>query len=150
MLTHAVFKGNVAQAISFSKFEPTITQVILHSAKRYGIKIKASAVHHDHIHLLFYTRSREAYCRFLRFFSAEMGRRYARLYRRMKWRPTPLWTSRPFTRLVSWGKKSLDHVRAYIRRNRWEALGFIKFKPRSHSLSVFLRQWENQRELSSA
>lgn len=150
MLTHAVFKGDVTEAVRFSKFGPTITQIILHSAKRYGIKIKDSAIHHDHIHLLFYTRSREAYSRFLRFFSAEMGRRYARLYKRMRFRPKPLWKARPFTRLVSWGKKSLIRVRHYIRRNRWEALGFIKYQPRRHSLTSFLRNWEAQQYLSSA
>ncbi len=150
MLTHAVFKAKLGQAVRFSKFEASVRQILIGAAKRYGVRVTDSAIHHDHVHVLFYTKSRESHVRFLRFFSAEMGRRYARLFRRMGWTAKPLWLARPFTRLVSWGKKSLRHVKSYIRRNRWEALGFIQYQPRRHSIAKFLERWERQRELSSA
>lgn len=150
MLTHAVFKAQLGKEIRFSKFEATVRQILLASAKRYGVKVTDSAIHHDHIHVLFYTKSREGYSRFLRFFSAEMGRRYAKLYRRMNWKKRKLWVARPFTRLVSWAKRNLKQVRQYIRKNRWETLGFIAYKPRHHSLTRFLDRWAEQRVLSSA
>lgn len=150
MLTHVVFKAQLGKAVRFSKFEATVRQIVFSAGKRYGVKITDSAIHHDHIHVLFYTRSREAYLRFLRFVGAEMGRRYARLYLRMGISRRPLWVARPFTRLVAWGKRSLTRVKAYIRRNRWEALGFIRYQPRQHSLTKFLARWAEQRELSSA
>ncbi len=151
LLTHAVFKADLPTSIRFTKFSETVNQVLIRSANRYGIRVQDSAIHHDHIHVLFCTRSREAYSRFLRFFSAELGRRYASLRRRMGWLCRPLWSARPFTRLVSWGRSSLSRIRSYIRRNRMEALGFIAYTPRrGHRLAVFLEKWEAQRELSSA
>ncbi len=150
MLTHAVFKARLGRSVRFSKFEGTVREILVTAAGRYGVRINDSAIHHDHIHLLFYTKTRESQVRFLRFFSAEMGRRYARLYRRMGWAAKPLWVARPFSRLVSWGKKSLRHIKNYIRRNRFEALGFIPYRPRNHSIGRFLARWAGQRELSSA
>ncbi len=150
MLTHVVFKAELGQALWFSRFEKLVRSTLTAAAARYGIRVDEVAVNRDHIHILFYTKSREAQIRFLRFFSAEMGRRYAALRRRLRIAVRPLWVARPFTRLVSWGKKSLARVRGYIRRNRWEVLGFLAYKPRVHRLSAFLQRWEAQRGLSSA
>lgn len=113
-------------------------------AKRYGINIKDVAVNHDHIHILFYTKSREAQIRFLRLFSAELGRKYKAIKKQFNFPDRELWMSRPFTRLVSWGKKSLELVKKYIRRNREEAMGFIDHQPRKHALSGFLVKWQTQ------
>lgn len=140
-LTHAVFKAQVGSALSFTKFEPRIRSILSSAAARYGLGLKSVAIQADHVHVLFYTKSPEAQVRFLRFFSAELGRRYARLKRTLGYPRRPLWVARPFTRLVSWGRRSLKIVRKYIERNRLEALGFIKYKPRRHRLNAFLEQW---------
>lgn len=149
-LSHTVFKAALGRAVWFTRFEGTVREIIKQTAKRYGVRIKDIAVNRDHIHVLFYTASRESQTRFLRYISAELGRRYARLRARAGFRQHPLWVSRPFSRLVSWGRRSLQQVRAYIQRNRDEVLGFVEYKPRKHALAKFLNAWSAQRGLSSA
>lgn len=140
-LTHAVFKARLGSAFRFSKFEPRVREILKAAADRYGLRLKSVAIQGDHIHVLFYTKSSEAQTRFLRFFSAELGRRYARLRRKFGYSARPLWVARPFTRLVSWGRKSLRAAQNYIARNRVEALGFLQYKPRTHRLNAFLKKW---------
>lgn len=143
-LTHAVFKAQLGDALRFTRFETRVREILKASAARYGIRLKSVAVNHDHLHVLFYTKSREAQIRFLRFFSAELGRRYSALRRKLNLRARKLWIARPFSRLVSWGRKSLLAVRRYIERNRFEALGFLAYKPRTHRLNAFLLRWTNR------
>lgn len=140
-LTHAVFKSNLGREMRFTKFETTVRGIIERSARKYGIKLNDLAIHHNHIHVLIFTKSREAQRCFLRLVSAHLGRRYAALRRRLGFRKQALWVGRPFTRLVSWGKKSLSTVRRYLNRNRGEAMGFLPYKPRNHRLSAFLELW---------
>ena len=142
-LTHTVFKAKLGSAIWFTRSQGKVWDIVHRSAKRYGVKIKNLAINRDHIHVLFYTGSREAQIRFLRLFSAEMGRMYKQI------RGTSgLWVARPFTRLVSWGKRSLRTIRRYFERNRFEAFGFVDYKPRDHRIASFLEKWE--KKLSSA
>lgn len=148
-LSHCVFKAKLGKALRFSRFDGTVRQILKQAADRYGIRVNSLSVQHDHIHVLFYTKSREAQTRFLRFFSAEMGRRYARLRKRLGIKPAPLWLARPFTRLVGWGKRSLAAAQSYIRRNTFEALGYLPYRPRQHHLQAFLKTWEKQQQRSS-
>lgn len=145
MLSHAVFKANLAGTFRFTKFEQMVRQVIARTGVRYGIKVLDVAVNHDHIHLLFYTKSREAQTRLLRLISADLGRWYKSIRKNFGLAPKDLWLGRPFTRLVSWGRKSLARVRSYIQRNRREAIGFIEYRPRKHRLNAFLAAWSAQR-----
>lgn len=140
-ITHAVFKAQLGTALHFTKFESRVRAILKGAADRYGIRVKTLAIQNDHIHILFFTKSHEAQTRFLRFFSAELGRRYARLRRRLGYAKKSLWVARPFTRLVSWAKKSVTTVQSYIKRNRLEAMGFLKYKTRTHRLNGFLKQW---------
>lgn len=143
-LTHSVFKSRPGYPLKFTAFKKTVREVLALSCARYGIKLKDSAINHDHIHILFYTNSREAQVRFLRFFAAELGRRFAALRKKLGYGRISLWKKRPFTRLVSWGKRSLQIVQNYIRRNRDEAMGFTEYKPRNHALNAFLQKWQAQ------
>ena len=104
---------------------------------------------HDHIHVLFYVRHKEDQVRFLRLFAGEMGRKYKRIKQSYGLSAAnSIWAARPFTRLVAWGRKSIEGLKRYIRQNRDEALGFIAYKPRRHRLAAFLLEWEQR--LSSA
>ena len=107
------------------------------------------AINRDHIHVLFYTKIRESQIRFLRLTSAEIGRKYKIIRKQWGASKGELWTARPFTRLVSWGKKSLDRVKKYFRQNRDEAMGFVEYKPRKQALSLFLAKWEHQQSSSA-
>jgi hypothetical protein len=141
-LTHAVFKAKLGPAIWFTRSQKSILELLDGAAVRYGIRIKDVAINKDHIHLVFYTKQRASQIRFLRFFAAEMGRKYKIIHRRFGIsQSNPLWTARPFTRLVSWGKKSLVRLQAYLKKNRDEVMGFIEYQPRRHALSRFLSRW---------
>jgi hypothetical protein len=141
-LTHAVFKAKLGSAIWFTRSQRSILQLLNGAAVRYGIQIKDVAINKDRIHVLFYTKQRVAQIRFLRFFAAEPGRKYKVIRRRFGIsHSNPLWTARPFTRLVSWGKRSVAGLHAYLKKNRDEAMGFIEYRPRQHALSKFLSKW---------
>jgi REP element-mobilizing transposase RayT len=142
-LTHAVFAARTGTVLRFTKSTQSILKIIDKTAQKCGVKIKDIAVNHDHIHLLFYSKCRAAQIRFLRYFAAEMGRKYKKLRKAFAvGSKMQFWRTRPFTRLVSWGRKSLEIVHKYIRKNREEALGFVEYEPRNHRLSQFLKKWQ--------
>jgi REP element-mobilizing transposase RayT len=146
-LTHAVLMGNVGKSLRLTKSSESIRRVINRVAKKYEITIKELAINHDHIHLLFRALSRELQKRFLRLVAAELGRQYKELRKKFGIRSTEsLWRHRPFTRLVSWGKKSVKIIKNYIQKNRKEAAGLIAYEPRQHRLTKFLEKWAIQTE----
>lgn len=144
LASHVVFKAELASSLRFTKFEPKVRRIVAGAAARYGIKIVESAVNHDHLHVLIFTKSRAAQTRFLRLVSAALGRWYKTLRKSYGIRSRKLWKGRPFTRLVSWGRRSLAGVRAYIQRNRHEAMGFLAYQARRHRLADFLALWAEQ------
>lgn len=144
-LVHAVFKSDVGRSLSFSRFSRLNRQLILQATTRYGVRIRDISIHHNHIHLLYSAGTKEINSRFLRLISAQLGRRYARFRNQLGFKTKGLWIQRPFTRLVSWGRKSLVLIQAYFKKNRAEALGFIPYQPRNHGLQTFLALWEKQK-----
>lgn len=143
-LVHAVLKSQLGRAFWFSRYPQKHRELIVRAARRYHVTLTDLAINHDHIHLLYSAKSKDLNASFLRFLSAEFGRRYSRLRRSVGLTGRPLWTQRPFTRLVSWSRKSVTAARNYIKRNRHEALGFIPYQPRAHRLTAFLKSWEKQ------
>jgi REP element-mobilizing transposase RayT len=143
-LVHVVLKAKLGRALWFTRFAQSHRKTIEQSALRYKISLRDLAINHDHIHLLYSAKSRELNAQFLRFLSAELGRKQARLRRKIGLRPERLWTQRPFSRLVSWATRSVQAIQRYIHKNRQEALGFIEFTPRKHRLSAFLAVLQNQ------
>jgi REP element-mobilizing transposase RayT len=143
-LTHAVFKARLGKANGFARQQQAVREILLNTAKKYGVRIKDLAIHHDHLHVLFYTKLRESQVCFLRLAAAELGRKFKAAKDHLGRTDGSLWAHRPFTRLVGWGRKSLDRVRRYIERNRNEVLGFIHYTPRKHKLTAFLTEWEKQ------
>lgn len=138
-LTHIVFKARTTQGTSFRKRETTIVKIMSQAAQKYGINIKSYSVQKDHVHVLTYTIHRQALTNFLRFFSAEVGRLYSKLFRSWGVHKTQnLWQARPFTRLVSFKKRDLETVRNYIRKNTFEALGFVEYHRSPSRLNIFL------------
>jgi len=142
-LTHAVLMGTVGKSLRFTKSSESIRKLIYRVANKYEVTIKELAVNHDHIHMLFRALSRELQKKFLRLVAAGLGRQYKALRAKFGIRSNKsLWRHRPFTRLVSWGKRSLKIIRNYIRKNREEAAGVVEYEPRDHRLTKFLRSWE--------
>ncbi len=151
-LVHVVLKARLGKAIWFTRSEKSIAQLLKQAAFRYNLKVKSFSIQKDHIHLLVYPKSflsplkaRKNFQNFLRFFSAEMGRKYKRIMRILGLHQTRnLWVSRPVTRLVSWGKKSLKAILKYIQKNTLEALGFIEYSSRNHKINQFLKKFSGE------
>lgn len=141
-LAHVVFKARISGHTSLRKHEQNIKIILHNSAERYNVQIKSFSIQKDHLHVLIYTKYKEAYSRFLRLFSANVGRYYAKLFRSWGARKSKnIWVARPFTRLVSFKKRELNSVLNYIRRNSLEALGFISYIPRRHNINLFVKHW---------
>jgi len=147
-LAHVVFKATLGQAVWFTKSERSIIKLMKQIAQRYSIKIKSFSVQKGHIHLLLYPETsvqprqgKINFQKFLRLFFAEMGRKYKKIFKMLDLQvPQSIWAYRPFTRLVSWGKKSLNAVLKYIEKNTLEALGFVQYSTRNHRLDLFLKK----------
>lgn len=140
-LSHVVFKASVGKSLRFTRSVRSITKLLRASASRYSIKLDRVAINHDHIHVLHSTRKKRDQTRFLRYFAAQMGRKYKILREHYGINAKGLWVHRPFTRLVSWSKRTLENVRAYIDKNRDEAMGFLAYEVREHRLTEFLHKW---------
>lgn len=149
-LTHAVLKARLGSSLRFTRREISIRKVIADVAAKYAIKVKDIAINYDHIHLLFSALRRKDQIRFLRLLAAELGRKYKALRKKFGVRlKGSMWLHRPFTRLVSWGKRSLERVQNYLSKNRREASGLIEYEPRQHRLTKFLNQWEYRSRTNS-
>ncbi|HPI41323.1 MAG TPA: transposase [Pseudobdellovibrionaceae bacterium] len=149
-LVHIVFKAKLGDGIWFTRSSKSIQTLLIQVANKYDIKIKEKSINKDHIHILIWTKTRQNLIQFLRLFAAEMGRKYKEIFKRFGLNKIKnLWIARPFTRLVSWGKRSVDVITKYIQKNTNEALGFIEYKPRKHRLNVFLQKWQEQSLVAS-
>jgi len=123
-LVHIVFKANLGDGIWFTRSSKSIQTLLNTVANKYDIKIKEKSINKDHIHILVWTKERQNLIQFLRLFAAEMGRKYKEIFKRFGFNKTKnLWTDRPFSRLVNWGKRSVEVITKYIQKNINEALG---------------------------
>lgn len=147
-LTHAVFKAKLGRSTWFIHLQGKIEMLLRRTAERYDVKIKRIAVNKDHIHVLFHTKKRQSQVCFLRLFAAEMGRRYKVVKRHFGITSREFWVARPFTRLVSRGRRSLRGIQCYIQRNRDEAMGFVAYQPRAHKLTALLERWQRATQVA--
>lgn len=144
-LNHVVFKARLGPGIWFTRSQRSIGKLLRSSAQRYGVNLKSFAINRDHIHVLTWGGDQISQGSFLRFFSAEMGRRYGHIFKRFGLnKRRNFWLHRPFSRQVEWGRKSLAIILKYIQKNHEEALGFIQYTPRRHRLSKFIAQWDER------
>jgi REP element-mobilizing transposase RayT len=144
LLTHAVFKANVGTE-PFTKNKDEIKKRIDEAAEKSGVKIMDQAIALDHIHLFFDTKRREDQARFFRILCGSIGLLYKKIRQKLgltgKFK---FWLGRPFTRLVSWGQRSIQAIRNYFQLNRDEAMGSVPHQPRRHPINDFLEKWRRQ------
>lgn len=151
-LVHVVFKGRLGKSIWFTRSQRSIVEILLRASHRYQVRIKNYSIQKNHIHVLCYPAStavasiaNKNFKNFLRFFACEMGRNYKNVFKKFGiTKSQNLWSHRPFTRLVSWGKRSLEKVFEYIEKNEKEALGLVEYTPRYHQLNKFLKTWSQE------
>lgn len=130
---HVVLKSDIAKKtetydLRLTSKRAQVLKILKAKLHDYGIRIHSSAIASNHIHLLITVKSRKKYCQWIRritgliarlILDAEKGRASKMSF----------WTSRPFTRIVFWGR-DLRAVMAYLERNALEAVGFIDYTPR--------------------
>ena len=122
----------------FNPRNESLDQLIRYQAKKFNIKIYDLAQNWSHIHLLIRLHSREDYVKFIRALTSIMAARIRRhlgesghrnesnLTSRSAHMDTEkIFTLRPFTRVVSWGRDFRNALR-YHRINILEAFGKIR------------------------
>ena len=141
---HLILKAS--QKGVFSPSNHSLKNLIRKTAKQFDIHIYDLAINWSHIHFLIRIRSREDYVRFIRALSSLLSQAIAKVHSRQsqrnltedshvlgkdKTQKTKLFTLRPFTRILSWGR-DLKTVFRYVTLNQMEAFGLIRrFKKKS-------------------
>lgn len=121
-LIHVVLKADISQSKSLLRNRKTIHEELEKWSERFGIQVYCLAVWGNHIHLAILIPSGEAYKSFIRIFTG-------RLAQLLKVK----WLSRPYTRLVKWGR-DFENLKSYIQRNHEEAIALRPYKLRERHL----------------
>jgi REP element-mobilizing transposase RayT len=112
-------------------FAPTnrsLQELIQKTAKKFGIQVYDFAVNWSHIHLVIRIRERRQYVGFVRALNSILASRI----KRAKQQLTKVFTLRPFTRILNWGR-DFKNVLNYQILNQMEARGFVKRKKKQTS-----------------
>lgn len=88
-------------------------------AEHFDIKVYASSVQRDHVHLAIKIPNRESYTRFIRTLTGILARTLGK----------GLWIFRPFTKIGTWGKE-FRNLMDYLFRNDMEVFGVWRYQPR--------------------
>lgn len=116
---HLILKSEViVKHGGFKKVEAKIYKEILFFAERFTIQIFNLAIHHNHIHLLFLSPTRQGYIHFIRALNGTMVKKLKL--------PQKLFSKSPYTRIVAWGR-DFENVMTYITKNRFESEGKIHY-----------------------
>ena len=116
---HLILKSEtIVKNGGFKKIEGKIYKEIHFFASRFNVQIFALAIHHNHIHLLILTTTRQSYISFVRALNGTLVKKLNL--------PPQLFTKTPYTRIVGWGK-DFENVKKYILRNRFESQGMIHY-----------------------
>ncbi len=116
---HLILKSSLRGV--FSPGNKSLDNLIRSQCEKFGIKIFNLAFNWSHVHLLIQIENRQDYVRFIRSLTSLLSQKI----RSAKPDIEDVFTLRPFTRIISWGR---DFKRAleYQVLNQLEALGFIK------------------------
>lgn len=138
---HVVLKSSLAKSLKSFKHknnEQKIYDIIDKAAKNFGIKFYDYANGGNHLHLLIKVHSRENYVKFIKVITGLIARFVNKVERGYPGK-TKFWDSRPFSRIVHFGK-DFEKVKSYFLRNILEALGWIKYQKRK---VVANKQWRS-------
>lgn len=126
---HLVMRSTLAKgSLSLLKFDGSVRKIFERQSKKFGVKIYRFANAGNHLHLIIFPRSRQAYRSFIRSVTGLVARLVLRVQRGKSKKPR-FWDKRPFTRIANWGK-DFRGLCNYLLRNTLEAIGFIPYKPR--------------------
>lgn len=123
----------VLKADSKSIFNPgnrSLEKLIQQQAKKFQIKVYQMAINWSHIHAVIKIKSRSDYVKFIRALTSLLAMKAYKYWRRQNDStliPEKVFTLRPFTRLIKWGR-DFKRVMEYQILNQLEACGLISRK----------------------
>lgn len=116
---HLILKSTeIVKYGGFKRIEGKIYNEIQFFKERFDIQVFALAIHHNHIHLLILSSTRQSYIRFVRALNGTMIKKLNL--------PQGIFTKSPYTRIVAWGK-DFDNVKQYILKNNFESQGMTHY-----------------------
>lgn len=142
------------------RHQPQVNRLLVHFAKKFGVRIYQKAINGNHIHLLVRISSRKLYRAFIKAVAGKIasqimeGRSFAEYFQAKKltavanseWgdgsaglRKAPgFWQFRPFSRVVNWGHDFKGCLN-YLKQNTLEAIGFVKYVARKNYYAKWLK-----------
>ena len=133
---HLVLRSDKAKGLaSFFRFRKSIERLITKQAGKFGVRIYQQAIQSNHIHFVLKIQNREHYRYFISALTGSIALRVCR-GAGLKKQDRTFWLSRPFTRIVSWGR-DFQGVLNYLTQNTLEALGLVEYKPRKNYYAKF-------------
>lgn len=142
---HLVLRSSMAQgrySMRRSDLQDRIWTIVKKHADLNGVTIYDYANAGHHLHLLIRVKRRDFYQKFIRSITGLIARAVKNCERG---RPLKgkFWDARPFSRVVQFAGREYQKVKLYFARNHLEALGFIKYVPRTKSNSEeWARFWQ--------
>ncbi len=112
---HLVLKSKAS--VNLFKNRLLIKHLISKHAGRFGVKIYASSVQRDHVHLAAKIPCRSAYLKFIRTITGILARKMG----------AGLWKYRPFTHIATWGRE-FRNLLDYLFRNDMEVFKVWRFQ----------------------
>ncbi len=127
---HLVVRSDKAKGIySFVNHQTTLNKLIIRLGKKHGIKIYAHAVNWDHIHFVIRIFHRQNYNSWIRDLTGQIVQCISSKTRTQL---REFFTTRPYTRLVSWGRE-FKTVMDYQILNKMEIFGMRPRKIKNSS-----------------
>jgi hypothetical protein len=111
---HFVLKSN--KSIQLHLHSRQLRMLLFHFAKKFGVKVYKESVQKDHWHFCIKITNRTLYRSFIRALSGTIALKLGK----------GLWTQRPFSRIVTWGR-DLFNVLDYILLNDCEITGIVPY-----------------------
>ena len=111
---HFVLKSK--KSIYLSLHRKVLRQLLYQYAKKLGIKVYKESVQKDHWHFCLKITNRYLYRAFIRALTGTIARQLGK----------GLWTQRPFSRIVTWGR-DFSTVLNYILLNECEVAGIVPY-----------------------
>lgn len=144
-----IAKGNFS--LLHDKNRKWLRQFLPATARRFAVRIYASSNNGNHLHFVVKTKEKQNLSKFLRVLSGVIARKVldAQKGRAKKAR---FWTSRPYSRVITWGREFWSVLR-YVERNLLEASRQLTYRvrklPESDEVRMYLyeRVFLNQRDL---
>ena len=126
---HTIFRAApLSPSFCLPKNARIIGETLRELSERFHVGIREYSINSNHVHALTVAKTRHGYSSFLRAFSGIVAMKLTGA-KKGSALMRDFWLTRPWSRIVSWGR-DLTRVVVYIIRNRFESLGLIPYTAR--------------------